>query len=188
MRKGIADERGVPPYVIFGDVSLRQMASYLPQSRESFSRISGVGSVKLDEFSEPFLALISDHTATNGLMERDIPARRRERNGAVQRSGSTLDQTKQLVSQRLPVSDIAQSRGLAESTIVNHLERLVMAGEALDLEHLMPPAERLAKIETAFRQTEGLLLAPIRELLGEDYSYQELALARIGFRQKGWLG
>ncbi len=160
------------------------MASYHPQSRESFSRITGVGRVKLDEFSEPFLALISDHTATNGLIERDIPARRRDRNGAVRQGGSTLEQTKLLVSQKLSVRDMAQTRGLAERTIINHLERLVMAGEALDLDHLVPTAERLAKIETAFRQTEDLRLAPVRELLGEDYSYQELTLARIGLRQK----
>jgi ATP-dependent DNA helicase RecQ len=84
----------------------------------------------------------------------------------------------------LPVSDIAQTRGLAERTIVNHLERLVMTGEVLDLDHLMPPADRLAKIEAAFQETEGLFLAPVRELLGEDYSYQEIALARISLRQK----
>jgi hypothetical protein len=59
-----------------------------------------------------------------------------------------------------------------------------MAGEALDLDHLMPTAERMAKIDTAFQETEGLYLAPVRELLGEDYSYEELALARIGLRQK----
>ncbi len=184
LRKGIADERGVPPYMIFGDVSLRQMASYLPQDRESFTRISGVGRVKLDEFSEPFLTIINEHAAANGLVGREVPGRRRERNGNARRGGATLEETKQLVSQMLPVSDIAQTRGLAESTIVHHLERLVMAGESLDLDHLMPTPERLAKIERAFQETEGLLLAPVRELLGEDYSYLELNLARIGLRQR----
>ncbi|MDP6548625.1 MAG: DNA helicase RecQ [Dehalococcoidia bacterium] len=184
LRKRIADERGVPPYQIFGDTSLRQMSTYLPQSRESFLRISGVGSVKLDAFSEPFLALISDHPATNGLVETEAPERRRERNGDARRGGATLEETKRLARQKLPVGDIAEARGLSERTIVNHLERLVMAGEELDLEHLMPPAERLAKIERAFQKTEGLLLAPVRELLGQKYSYLELNLARIGLRQK----
>ena len=180
LRKSIAVEREVPAYVIFGDAALRQMASYLPQSRESFSRISGVGRAKLDEFSEPFMALISGHAQTTGLVEREAPPRRSETNGAVQQGGSTLNQTKELVSQKLPVRDIAQTRGLAERTIINHLERLVMAGEELDLEHLMPPADRMARIKAAFEQTEDLRLAPVRELLGDGYTYQELAIARIG--------
>ena len=95
-----------------------------------------------------------------------------------------MEETKQLARQKLPVSDMAQTRGLGERTIVNHLERLVMAGEELDLEYLMPPAERLAKIERAFQETDGLLLATVRALLGEDYLYQELNLARIRLRQK----
>ncbi len=185
LRKRIADERGVPPYLIFGDASLRQMASYLPQTEESFLRISGVGRVKLDEFSEPFLALISDHATTNGLVGKEAPRGRRERNGNARRGGATLEETKRLARQKLPLGDIAQARGLAERTIVYHLEQLVMAGEELDLGYLMPPAERLAKIEKAFHETEGLLLAPVRELLGRDYSYLELNLARIGLRLKG---
>ena len=58
LRKEMADARGVPPFVIFGDVSLRQMAAYFPQSTESFSRISGVGQVKLEEYGPRFLEAI----------------------------------------------------------------------------------------------------------------------------------
>jgi ATP-dependent DNA helicase RecQ len=184
LRKRIADERGVPSYLIFGDASLRQMASYLPQTQESFLRISGVGRVKLDEFSEPFLALISGHAAANGLVGKEVPRGRRERNGAARRGGATLEETKRLARQKLPLGDIAQARGLAERTIVNHLEQLVMGGEELDLDYLMPSADRLAKIERAFRETGSQLLAPVRELLGEDYSYPEIHLARIKLRQK----
>ena len=46
LRKELADEQGVPPFVVFGDLALRQMAVYLPQSEENFSRISGVGAGK----------------------------------------------------------------------------------------------------------------------------------------------
>jgi ATP-dependent DNA helicase RecQ len=61
LRKRLADERGVPPYVVFSDVSLRQMARFYPSDRAGFSRISGVGEKKLAEFGEVFLAEIARH-------------------------------------------------------------------------------------------------------------------------------
>ena len=179
LRKGLADARGVPPYVIFGDASLQQMAYYLPQSRDGFSRISGVGTAKLAEFSDEFLAAIRRHAREHGLTERSIPQRRRERTRSVRRAGSTYEETKQLFSQGLSIGEVAERRGMAESTIVGHLEGLVEAGEELDLEHLMPPAERFETIRAAFQDSGGLSLAPVREILGEEYSYRELRLARI---------
>ena len=56
----------------------------------------------------------------------------------------------------LSVGEVAERRGLAESTIVGHLEGLVEAGEELDLEHLMPPAERFGTIKAAFQDSGGL--------------------------------
>ena len=63
-----------------------------------------------------------------------------------------------------------------------------MVGEGLDLDHLMPPPGRMARIRAAFQETRDERLAPVRELLGEDYSYEELGLARIWLRQRGSLG
>ena len=62
-----------------------------------------------------------------------------------------------------------------------------MGGEELDLDHLIPPPERLGNIRSAFQETGSLFLTPVRELLGEDYSYQELWLARIVLVQKGMI-
>jgi ATP-dependent DNA helicase RecQ len=64
LRKQIADDRGVPPYIIFSDVSLRQMARYYPQNAEEFSHISGVGEKKLKEFGETFIDSIDDYLET----------------------------------------------------------------------------------------------------------------------------
>lgn len=66
LRKTIANERRVPAYVIFHDTVLRQMTSRLPQSFEAFSRIQGVGKAKLEQFSGPFLEVITDY-ANSGL-------------------------------------------------------------------------------------------------------------------------
>lgn len=64
LRKQMADDRGVPPYIIFSDVSLRQMARYYPPNKEEFSHISGVGEKKLKEFGETFIDAIDDYLET----------------------------------------------------------------------------------------------------------------------------
>ena len=183
-RKMTADKKSLPPYMIFSDASLQEMAHYLPQSYESFARINGVGAAKLEEYSEGFLAVIRHHAHTYDLKERVLPSRRRERDRSVQRKGSTYDETRELLSQKLSISEIAEQRGLTEGTVINHLERLVRAGEKLDLAHVIPPPERLAKIEAAFQESGGLSLSPVRDLLGEGFSYEELTFIRIYLRQK----
>ena len=65
LRKRLADERGVPPYIVFSDVSLRQMAREYPANERDFTRISGVGQKKLEEFGAIFLTEISAHLQQN---------------------------------------------------------------------------------------------------------------------------
>jgi ATP-dependent DNA helicase RecQ len=65
LRKKLADERGVPPYIVFSDVALRQMAHYYPVNRTQFSRINGVGERKLEEFGVGFMAEIAAHLASH---------------------------------------------------------------------------------------------------------------------------
>lgn len=184
LRKRFADARGVPPYVIFSDATLQQMALYLPQSRESLDRINGVGSRKLEQFGEEFLAVIRSHARQHQLPERSIPSRREKRSRAVQRAGSTYDETKKLVLQKLPLSEIAARRGLTEGTVIRHLERLVWTSAEIDIGYLMPPAERLAKIKAAFQSSGGLSLIPVWELLGMEEFPWELHLVRVWLRQQ----
>lgn len=65
LRKTLADEHNVPAYIVFSDVSLRQMARYYPGSDEQFARISGVGEKKLKEFGAAFLGEIAAHLQNN---------------------------------------------------------------------------------------------------------------------------
>ena len=183
LRKELADSQEVPPYVVFGDASLQQMAFYLPQTRESFSRTPGVGTRKLEQFSEAFLSVICRYARQHGLPERNMPARRRDRTSTALRAESTYDETKKLFLQGVPLPEIAQQRGLSQNAIVNHLARLVMAGEKLDFRHLMPPADRFDKIKAAFSTCGSEYLAPVRQFLGEEFSYEELALVRLHLRQ-----
>ena len=88
---------------------------------------------------------------------------------------------------QLSVSQIAQQRGLAETTIIGHLERMAGPGLILDLEHLLPSAEKLDNIVAAFDVCGSDFLRPVREFLGAQCTYNELRLARIYLRQEGRL-
>ena len=195
LRKRLADAQDVPAFVIFGDVSLRHMAAVFPQSLESFSRIPGVGAAKLERYGGPFLEVIRSYADANGLQDqttalsgRERPrARDRDRQGEREqperRRRTTYDDTRALLSQKLTVSQIAQQRNLAEPTVIGHLERMAAQGETLELEHLLPAAARLEKMKAAFDVCGSDFLAPAREFLGRDYTYDELRLARIYLSQ-----
>ena len=185
LRRRLADAQAVPPYVVFGDVSLRHMAAAYPQSMEEFSQISGVGRLKLEQYGPEFTKVIRDYVEVNGLPERrnTVPASLEPK----KRQGSTYEATRELLSQGLSVNQIAQQRGLEEKTIIGHLERVADQGVSLNLEHLMPSAERLQSIEEAFDVCGSAFLRPVREFLGTEFNYDELRLARIHLRQEGRL-
>jgi len=65
LRRKLADERNVPAYVIFSDVSLREMARNYPTTEGEFRRTSGVGAQKLKDFAAPFLSKIKDYLVNN---------------------------------------------------------------------------------------------------------------------------
>ena len=183
LRRQIAADMGVPPYVVFGDAALQQMAHYLPQSSESFLRISGVGETKLAQFGDRFLSVIRSHADQYELPEK-LNARVRKPGRSRREASSTLDVTKQLLSTCRSLEEIASERGLTLTTIVGHLEVLVDAGDDLKLDHVMPAPDRAIKIRSAFQTARTLMLAPVRDLLGEDYSYEELRLVRLDLKRR----
>ena len=92
---------------------------------------------------------------------------------------STYEKTKLLVIAKLSIKKIAKRRDLTENTIIRHLEKLMANGEELNLEHLQLPEARFEKIKSAFQQVGTSKLTQVYEILGEDFSYQELKLARL---------
>ena len=199
LRKRLADARDVPAFVIFGDVSLRHMAAAFPQSPDSFARIPGVGAAKLEQYGPAFLEVICRYAEANGRPDqtaagsgRERPERSRtgapddygERERLERRRGTTYDRTRELLEQKLPLSQMARQRNLVEATIIGHLERMTAQGVALDVAHLLPPPERFDKIKAAFDTCGDDFLNPVWELLGELFTYDELRLARIYLRQE----
>ena len=63
LRKQIADKENIPPYIVFNDATLQEMAQYMPTSNIEMLKINGVGSIKLERFGQPFMALIQEHKA-----------------------------------------------------------------------------------------------------------------------------
>ncbi len=197
LRRRLADARDAPAFVIFGDVSLRYMAAAFPQSMEEFSRVPGVGEVKLEQYGPEFVDIIRRYIEVNGLPDRtDVAPTQhqgrarsggREREPPERRRGTTYDTTRQMLSQELSIIQIAEQRGMAPTTIVGHLERMALRSATLDLEHVLPAAERLNEIEEAFEICGSAFLGPVREFLGTRFTYDELRLTRIYLRQEGRL-
>jgi ATP-dependent DNA helicase RecQ len=94
-------------------------------------------------------------------------------------AGTTYDETKKLLIQKLSIEKIAKIRNFSPNTILDHIEKISEDDVALDITYLKPPQEWLEKVKEAFKKSGGSLLAPVRKILGEEYSYNEIRLARI---------
>ena len=188
LRSNQASDRGVPPYLIFGDVALQQMAHYFPQSDETLIQMSGVGDAKLKEFGGSFLTAIRDYCRLHDLEDKlaqDSPPRltgrrseRRPRASANSGGPRTLEETRKLVREGMSLSEIAERRQLSKNTVIGHVERLIRGGDRTGIAHLLPPQPRIDAIRSAFDLHGYNLLSPVRDFLGDDYTYDELRLVR----------
>ena len=184
LRWMLAKDQGVPPYVVFGDASLQEMAHYSPMSKESFARITGVGEVKLEQYGDIFLLYIRAYAQKHGLEEKRPPEDPSRPRG-VRVPGSSYDQTLDLFHQGLSPTEIAARRGLTHGTIVGHLERLAAHGENIDVRHLFDQS-RFDRIARAFERAGTLWrLTEVKNALGDDYYYEEIRLVRLSLRQDG---
>jgi len=182
LRKRIADHRGVPAFVIFGDVALQEMAYYLPQSREAFAGISGVGETKLEELGDEFIKAITEYAIAHDLKERDIPrgAKRSAPRPARKRSlGTSHAETRRLFTEGFDITEIASERRLSTKTVFRHLMDMAQSEPPLDLSSLMPSPDRTEAIKAAIEGVDGERLAPIKESLGNDYTYEEIRLVKM---------
>ena len=188
LRLEIATDREVPAYQIFGNKSLQQMAFHMPQNELEFSKISGVGDAKLRDFSERFLEVINEYVEATGqpAAVNRVPVSAPKKR--VRGISMSIRETKDLVAQGLSFEEVAEQRGISETTIRSHLERFIQEGGQVDLGHLMPPEDRRTQIAAAFREMGEARLTPVREFLGDDYTWDELAVVRMDMRQQEYHG
>ena len=176
LRKTIADQEEVPPYVIFHDTSLKEMSIYYPQSLQDFRKISGVGEQKLQKYGEIFLKEIGDYCKQYNIQPKPISHKDPEPR-LKQPKTLTTQATLELYRQDLTIGEIAQKRGLTITTIVSHLEKLILEGEDISIDSFVAP-ERQLNIKHALEEHGTKSLNPVKEKLGERYSYEEIRLVR----------
>ncbi|MEH2353219.1 DNA helicase RecQ [Nostoc sp.] len=180
LRKQLADEQSVPPYVIFHDSTLKLMVQVQPQNLAEFAKLSGVGSHKLAQYGEKFITEIRAYRQEKGLQNKSVTS------ASVSSSNSssyTELQTLQLHQQGLNIAQIAQKRNLSPATVSSHLEKLIEKNQPVDLNQLVP-LEHQQKIWQVLEVLGDISLTPIKEQLGESYTFDEIRLVRCKWRRE----
>lgn len=186
LRRKLAEERGVPSYIIFGDTSLREMARSYPTGSDDFANISGVGAKKLAEFSEVFCEAIRNHLKNNprqtfaGANTGQL-IRKMQRDLNPELMGDSHFVSLKLFRQGRSLEEIARERNIAAGTVAQHIAKAIELGEPVDITQLVPKHKHSAILK-AFDQCGLESLGPVKERLGEGYDYAELHLMRAAAR------
>lgn len=181
LRKQLADEQAVPPYVIFHDSTLKLMAQIQPKTLYEFGELSGVGSHKLAQYGEKFLAEIQAYRQEQCLQK---PKNNQIYYPVVDSFPSdTESSTFELYQQGFTIEEIAQERNVKTSTIIKHLSDLIEKNQPIDLNQLVP-LEHQKKIWQVLEVLGDISLTPIRENLGQNYTFDEIRLVRARWRRE----
>jgi len=167
----------VPAYVIFSDVSLRQMAQNYPTTASEFRRIAGVGEQKLKDFADPFLREIKNYLAANPRRkfanDVDFPLNAQRR----QRLNDSQAETLRRFQRGETVEEIARARGFVPSTIYGHLLAAIECGKLVERDRFFTPAQE-KEIAAAFQRISNGNLVDVSALLGNKYDIGELRIFR----------
>lgn len=172
LRKQIADAAAVPPFVVFSDATLAEMARTMPRDGAELRQINGVGDHKLDRYGKAFLEAISAFRGEAGaispqLTEHDLTLA----------LSDTQAETLRLYRAGLDLSGIAARRGLKTSTIAAHLEELYQQGVDLELLSFVDP-DKVQLIQDRLSALGPVSLSELREGLPDSISYEDIRLVR----------
>jgi ATP-dependent DNA helicase RecQ len=177
VRTIFARRENVPPYVVFSDATLVEMATYLPQTEMEMRKISGVGDLKLEKYGVEFLSEIIDYCKDNNLASRiDLKSPKRERKSATKRSANgkdTFQVTLEMFKSGLSIPEIASARGLSKQTIETHLVKFIPTGE-IAIDDLVQENKIEIIRNALIKFSDSSALSPVKDFLGEDYSYCEI--------------
>ena len=178
LRKQMADERGLPPHILFSDVTLRQMARNYPASERELGRISGMSERKLQEFGRVILAVVAGHLEMQPrqIFADDSFAATPPISGRAT-LGATARETLRRFRADQSVELIATQRMLTTGTICGHLAEAMLAGEPIDLNQFFTP-EQQGEVAAAFKKTGAAGLTAVFESLGGRFDYGRLRLFR----------
>jgi ATP-dependent DNA helicase RecQ len=175
-RQEIAIGENLPAYIILSDATLLEIATYLPQKMDELRLISGFGDVKLAKYGREFLAVINSYSKEKGLTSRITQKSvKRERKAAKPKKSKLSDTFKAtylLYKEGKNVTEIAHERGLSPTTIEGHLSRFIQTGQ-LDVYNFVNES-KIPAIKDAVESYGSAMLAPLKEILGDAYTYGEI--------------
>jgi ATP-dependent DNA helicase RecQ len=178
-RKELADASNVPPYIIFSDKTLAQMAAYFPQTKEGLLNMSGMGRVKYERYGVDFLTVIKSYCRENRIEEK-YKTPRREKDDAGRRYMAVGDAYNSGES----VPNLMKQYDVTADTILNHLARYVMGGNPLrSAEDLIAlsnlNSDQQMAVFKAFDLLGSDMLKPVHEKMRGTINYDELKILRL---------
>jgi ATP-dependent DNA helicase RecQ len=190
LRRNIAEEQSVPPYVIFNDYTLKEIAARLPMDGQEFLAISGVGEVKARQYGMQFLSVVRTFLKENPSIAKPKEVRYfSQSNPAVSNHpegprpprqviiSDSAFETLRFFQKGYSPAKIAGIRGFAASTINSQIADLIRSGHIKSLDLLVEPS-KLALIREAFKKHGFETITAAKEHLGDAYSFEELRFVR----------
>ncbi|MGM0529967.1 MAG: DNA helicase RecQ [Bacteroidota bacterium] len=181
LRKKMAREHSLPPFIIFQDFSLEDMAIQYPISMDEMNNITGVGTGKAQKYGEPFVNLIKDYVEEKDIIRaQDMVVK-----SVVNKSGLKVSII-QSIDRQMPLEDIASAKGLEMSDLLDEIESIVQSGTKLNLDYYINQVIDEDKQEDIYEyfleeaETESVQEA-IEELGEDEYSEEDIRLMRIKF-------
>jgi len=181
LRKDISKEENLPPFVIFQDPSLEDMAFRYPITMDELTDITGVGAGKARKYGEPFLELIQQYVEENEIeREQDMVVK------TVVNKSSNKVYIIQSIDRKLDLQDIADAKGLSMNDILTEIEHIVSSGTKVNIDYYINEEVDEDKQDDIYEyfqeeaETDSIEAA-LAELGEEDYTEEEVRLVRIKF-------
>lgn len=180
LRRSIAKQKNLPPFVIFQDPSLEDMAIQYPVNLEELKQIAGVGTGKATRFGKEFVELINRYVIENEI-ERPMDFMVKS---VVNKSGNKV-YIIQSIDRKLPFEDIAKAKGMKISTVISEIESIVSSGTRVNIDYYIQDIvdeDKQDEIYDYFKTAATDSVEEAMKELGEDdYSEEEIRLMRIKF-------
>ena len=179
LRHDMARKLERPPYVIFQDVSLEQMATIYPINEKELLNIQGVGAGKAKRYSQPFCDLIKKYCEEN-----DIVRPEEYRVKTVAKKSMQKVKIIQSIDHQLSLDDIARAEGLDFDELIDKLDDIVDSGTKLNIDYYLDDTydeDQIDDIYDYFMESDTDDIDKAMDELNEDYTEEEIRLVRIQF-------
>jgi len=180
LRKKVSKRLQRPPYVIFQDVSLEQMATDYPVTLEELKNIQGVGEGKVKQpYAKEFVDLIQQYCKENGI-ERQVDMRVR----TVAKKSMLKVKIIQSIDRQVALDDIAAAQGIDFDELLDEVEAIVYSGTKLNIDYFLEDVmdeDHVDDIYDYFCESDTDKLSVAQDELGDEYSEDEIRLVRIKF-------